>query len=94
MQNCYYRDKKNHNSEREGNFKGTVLVFSFNPLSANLSQWSNTLNQFISKLPTNCLSVFDHFVKLTLKGLSLRIIFGHNDFNSSINEWNISLNDL
>ena len=39
------------------------------PLSANLTKWSNKLNQFVSKLPTNCLSVFDHFVGLALKGL-------------------------
>ena len=38
-----------------------------NPLSANITKWSNTLKQF--KLPTNCLSVFDHFVGLDLKGL-------------------------
>ena len=30
----------------------------------------NTLKQFAAKLPTNCLSVFDHFVGLALKGLS------------------------
>ena len=41
----------------------------FNPLSANPTKWSNTHKQFIGKLPTNCLSVFDHFVKLELKGL-------------------------
>ena len=29
----------------------------------------NTLKQFLGKFPTNCLSVFDHFVGLTLKGL-------------------------
>ena len=40
-----------------------------NPLRANFTKWSNTLKQFIVKLPTNCLSVFDHFVKLALKGL-------------------------
>ena len=28
------------------------------------------LKQFVGKLPTNCLSVFDHFVKLALKGLN------------------------
>ena len=38
-----------------------------NPLSANPTKWSNTLKQFVGKLPTNCLSVFDHFVKLALK---------------------------
>ena len=34
----------------------------FNPLSANPTKWSNTLKQFVGKLPTNYLSVFDHFV--------------------------------
>ena len=33
------------------------------------TKWSNTLKQFVGNLPTNCLKVFDHFVKLTLKGL-------------------------
>ena len=33
----------------------------FNPLSAKFIKWSNTLKQFVGKLPTNCLSVFDHF---------------------------------
>ena len=42
----------------------------FNPLGANPTKWSNTLKQFVGNLPTNCLSVFDHFVKLALKGLS------------------------
>ena len=40
-----------------------------NPLGANPTKWSNTLKQIVSKLPTNCLSVFDHFVKLALKEL-------------------------
>ena len=35
-----------------------------NPLSANPTKWSNTL-----KTLKTCLSVFDHFVGLTLKGL-------------------------
>ena len=47
------------------------LLGNFNPLSANPTKWSNTLKQFVSKLPTNCLSVFDHFVKLVLKELIL-----------------------
>ena len=42
-----------------------------NPLSANPTKWSNTLKQFVGKLPTNCLNVFDHFVGLALKGLNL-----------------------
>ena len=41
----------------------------FNPLCANFTKWSNTLKQFVGNLPTNCLSVFDHFVGLAFKGL-------------------------
>ena len=40
-----------------------------NPSSANPTKWSNTLKQFVGNLPTNCLSVFDHFVGLVRKGL-------------------------
>ena len=40
-----------------------------NPLSANATKWSNALKQFVGNLATNCLSVFDHFVGLALKGL-------------------------
>ena len=40
-----------------------------NPLSANPTKWSNTLKQSVGSLPTNCLSVFDHFVGLVLKCL-------------------------
>ena len=42
---------------------------TFNPLGANPTNWSNTTKQFVGNLPTNCLSVFDHFVGLALKGL-------------------------
>ena len=41
------------------------------PLSASPRKWPNTLKQFFGKLPTNCLSVFGHFVNLLLKGLTL-----------------------
>ena len=41
-----------------------------NLLGANPTKWSNTLKQFIGKFLKNCLSVFDHFVRLTLKSLS------------------------
>ena len=41
-----------------------------NPLSANPEKWSNTLKQIVGKLPTICLSVFDHFMNLALKGLT------------------------
>ena len=36
---------------------------SFNPLSVNITKWSNTFKQ------TNYLSMFNHFVGLVLKGL-------------------------
>ena len=47
----------------------------FNPFSANFSKWSNTLKQFVDNLPRNCLSVFDYFVGLALKGLSAEADF-------------------
>ena len=47
-------------------------TLSFNLLSANITKWSNTLKQFVAKLPVNCLSVFGHFVGLVLKGLNYR----------------------
>ena len=47
----------------------------FNPLSAKFIKWSNTLKQFVGKLPTNCLSVFDHFAGLALKGLIWNLRF-------------------
>ena len=53
----------------------------FNPLSAKFIKWSNTLKQFVGKLPTNCLSVFDHFSGLALKGLRN---------NSTISNWTLS----
>ena len=36
-------------------------------------QNGQTLKQFVASLPTNCLSVFDHFVGLALKGINVRI---------------------
>ena len=45
------------------------ITYDISPLSANPTKWSNILKQFVGKLPMNCLSVFDHFVKLALKGL-------------------------
>ena len=47
----------------------TYKLYIINPLSTNPTKGSNTLKQFIGKLPTNYLSVFDHFVKLAFKGL-------------------------
>ena len=45
------------------------LEINLNLLSANSKKWSNTLKQFVGNLP-NCLSVFEHFVGLALKGLN------------------------
>ena len=39
-----------------------------NPLSANPTKWSNTRKQYVGNFPTNCLSVFDHFVSWRLNG--------------------------
>ena len=51
-----------------------TLEYKFNPLSTNPTEWSNTLKQFIGNFLTNCLSVFDHFVELALKGLIVLIV--------------------
>ena len=45
-------------------------LMAFNSLSTNPTKWPNTLKQFVGSLPTNCLSVFDHFMNLAVKGLS------------------------
>ena len=49
--------------------KHVLRFLALKPLSANPTKWSNTLKKFVDKLLMNCLSVFDHFVKLVLKGL-------------------------
>ena len=51
-------------------FQHMVMTVN-NPLCANPTKWSNTLKQ----LPTNCLSVFDHFVGLVTKGLTCKTYF-------------------
>ena len=51
-----------------------MLGLNNNPFRANFTKWSNTLKQFIDNLPTNCLSVFDHFVGLVLKGISFQLL--------------------
>ena len=49
------------------------MASTFNLLSAHPTKWSNTLKQFVGKLRTNCLSLFDHFVRLALKGLGVNM---------------------
>ena len=44
---------------------------NLNPLSTNLTKWSHMFKQFVGKLPTNFLNVFDHFVGLALKELKI-----------------------
>ena len=46
------------------------------PFSINFTKWSHTLKKFVGKLPTNCLSVVDHFVGLAIKGLMVKIRHG------------------
>ena len=52
----------------------------FNSLSTNLIKWSNTLQQSVGKLPTNCFSVFDRFQGLALEGLRACHIFAIETF--------------
>ena len=63
------------------NYCGFYFTF-FNPLSAKPKKLPNTLKQFVGKLPTNCLSVFDHFVGLALKRLT------HRKYSSTSDESN------
>ena len=44
-------------------------------LKAPIPKNGQTLKQFFGNLSTNCVSVFDHFVKLALKGLKTIIMF-------------------
>ena len=72
---CSYYDKvilsKYENLQKYG--ADPLSQHSINPLSANPTKWSNTLKQFVGNFPTNCLSVFDHFVGLALKELRLTV---------------------
>ena len=59
---------------QSSHYETEILKFVFihlliNLLSANPTKWSNALKQFVGNLPTNCLSVLDHFMNLALKGL-------------------------
>ena len=54
-------------------WRDTLNAFEMKPLSTNTAKWSNTLKQFFGNLPSNCLSVFDHFEGLALKGTLMQI---------------------
>ena len=60
---------KKRSLKTAGKNKTKPNIIEINPLTASPTKWSNTLKQFLGNLLTNCLSVFDHFVKLALKGL-------------------------
>ena len=64
----------------------SLFLIAIIPLSTNPTSWSNILKQFISNLPTNCLSVFDHFVGLVPRGFTSYIYAattGSSIFNDS-----------
>ena len=61
----------------------SLRVLLFNPLSANFTKWSN------SNLPTNCLSVFDHFVGLVVRGLKFATSSNPKGLTSSSNEFSL-----
>ena len=65
------RKQDNHYEKQINKIKHTIYL---NLLSSSFTKWSNTLKQFVGKLPTNCLSVFDHFVGLVLKGLTVSLV--------------------
>ena len=51
--------------------KISLLLILYTPISQNSQTHSNKF----SKLPTNCLNVFGHFVGLALKGLKKSYVF-------------------
>ena len=69
-------------------FQMSCLVLGFvNPLSANFTKWSNTQTirrQFADELFE---SVFDHFVGLTLKGLSYNFCISSYNLRYRFEEW-------
>ena len=50
-----------------GAFTLTKLIADVNPISTNLTKWSNRTKQIRWLLATNCLSGFYHFVGLLLE---------------------------
>ena len=65
-----------------------------NPLSAKPIKWSNTLKQFVGKLPTNCLILFDNFVELVLKGkVNITVMKGFSWFHVVLWRFSNSTNE-
>ena len=59
--------KKSVNTRNGQDGSSPNFASNINPLNANLTKWSNILEQLFGNLPTNCLNVFDHFVGLEFK---------------------------
>ena len=68
---CFYTMSVHKNYFKKENIGQSL----FNLLSAKPIKWSNTLKKFVDNLSKNCLSVFDHFVGLALKGLKKYLKF-------------------
>ena len=62
----YFQDL-DHSYKKNLLFTSSQINSIHNPLSTNPTKWSN-------KLPTNCLSVFDHFMGWCLKGYNVHIL--------------------
>ena len=70
--NCLFPKLWRHNFLRQD--KKVIILKAkkdFNPLSANITKWSNTLKQFVGNLATDYLSMFDHFVGENKKYFSI-----------------------
>ena len=80
-------------------FKYSFIPGVINLLDVNPTEWPNKLKQSISNLPTNCLSVFEHFVRLARKGLINKnltftalvvIIYNISDFASGYEDFKLN----
>ena len=59
-------------------------------VSVNTTKWWNTLKQLVGNLSTNCLSVFEHFVGLTLKIVKIVKLFAKsNTTKCSLKNFNL-----
>ena len=72
-----------------------MQICRLKPFSTNPTKWSNTLKQFAGccrrmLLPTNCLSVFEHFVGLPLKGSIILLTNINSSLHSNHSNFNLS----
>ena len=65
----------------------SAILYFWTLLSANPTKWPNTFKQFVGRLPTNCFSVFGHFVKLALKGLTNIYLLNNFNFMAPFSGW-------